>query len=315
MFTEPQGRRAYGPDDRYVIEREVGRGATAKVYLAHDRKHDRQVALKVLHADLAAAMESERFLREVRLLAKLQHPHILPLHDSGDAGGGALFFVMPYVEGETLRDRLTRDRRLPVPETLQIVRELAGALQYAHDRGVVHRDIKPENILLSSGQAVLSDFGVARAISRASGEFKSIISGEVRRSYEMVMVGTPAYVSPEQASGDPNLDGRSDEFALACVTYEMLTGAPPFVGPTPQATIARRFTERAASLRALRAEVTPEMEDAILRALAAVPADRFPTVEAFAVALTESRTPAGTPAIAAVAPEPAAKRRPWWKLF
>jgi len=189
---------------------------------------------------------------------------------------------------------------------------------------VVHRDIKPENILLSSGQAVLSDFGVARAISRASGEFKSIISGEVRRSYdevrrsyEMVMVGTPAYVSPEQASGDPNLDGRSDEFALACVTYEMLTGAPPFVGPTPQATIARRFTERAASLRALRAEVTPEMEDAILRALAAVPADRFPTVEAFAVALTESRTPAGTPAVAAgaAASQPAAKRRPWWKLF
>ena len=312
MSTDLQGRTAFGADDRYGIEREIGRGATAAVFLARDRKHDRKVALKVLHAELAAAMESQRFLREVRLVAKLQHPHILPLYDSGEVDG-ALFFVMPYVEGDSLRVRLAREGRLPVADALRITREVAGALQYAHVRGVVHRDIKPENILLSSGQAILTDFGVARAISRASGEFRSFNSGETRPSHEMVMVGTPAYVSPEQAAGDPNLDGRTDQYALACVTYEMLGGMPPFWGPTTQAMIARRFTEKATSLIGTRPEVSPTVDVAVLRALAQSPADRFPSAEEFALALGESTTPVSMPSLP---PQPrAAPRKPWWRLF
>ena len=311
VSTHLQGLAAFGADDRYGVEREIGRGATSTVFLAHDRKHGRKVALKVLHPELAAAMESERFLREVQLVAKLQHPHILPLYDSGQVGG-ALYFVMPYVEGDSLRDRLARERQLPVADALRIVREVAGALQYAHDLGVVHRDIKPENILLSSGQPVLSDFGVARAISRASGEFRSFRSGETRPSHEMVMVGTPAYVSPEQASGDPTLDGRADQFALACVLYEMLAGAPPFSGSTPQETLARRFTERPPPLLAARPELSPALENVVLRALSVTPADRYPTVEQFALALSAEHRSVAT---ATAAASPDGRRRRWWKLF
>src|SRR5881398_3244428 len=206
--------------DRYTIERELGRGGMATVYLAQDRKHHRQVGIKVLKPELAAALGPERFLREIETAARLNHPHILPLHDSGEATG-LLYYVMPYVEGETLRNRLDRAGQLPVAEAVQIVREVADALSHAHSHDVVHRDIKPENILLEAGHAVVADFGIARAITAAGGEQLTATG---------LAVGTPAYMSPEQAAGDSVLDGRSDVYALGCVLYEMLAGEPPFTG-------------------------------------------------------------------------------------
>src|SRR2546430_4284188 len=214
---------------RYTIERELGRGGMATVYLAQDRKHHRQVAIKVLKPELAAALGPERFLREIDTAARLTHPHILPLHDSGEAEG-FLFYVMPYVEGESLRDRLSREKQLPLGDALQIAREVADALSYAHSRDVVHRDIKPENILLEAGHAVVSDFGIARAI-RAAGGDELTTTG--------IAVGTPAYMSPEQASTDARIDGRADIYALGCVLYEMLAGRPPFRGSSAQAVRAR----------------------------------------------------------------------------
>jgi serine/threonine protein kinase/Tfp pilus assembly protein PilF len=257
-----------------VLTGELGRGGMATVYLAQDRKHDRPVALKVLHPDLATAVGAERFLREIRLTAHLQHPHILPLLDSG-AAKELLWYVMPYVEGESLRQRLNQDEQLSLDQALEITRQIAAALSYAHGRGVVHRDIKPENILLAGDQAVLSDFGVAQAVSAAGGE---------RVTEAGLAVGTPAYMSPEQASGG-QLDARSDIYALACVLYEMLAGHPPFLASTPQEVMARHVTEPPPPLRTIRPDLPTAVEQAITRALAKVPARRFETASEFARAL------------------------------
>ena len=266
----------------YTVERELGRGSAATVYLARDAKHGRQVALKVLHPELAAALGAERFQREIRMLARLQHPHILPLYDSGEEGG-TLYYVMPYVDGESLGARLKRVGTLPVTEAVRIARELLGALAYAHAHDIVHRDIKPENILLAAGQPMLADFGVARAIGRASGATHRLTDAGV-------VVGTPAYMSPEQASGDPVIDGRSDLYSLGCVLYEMLAGRAPWAGSSAHKVIASRFVEQPPPLGKLRPEVPREVQDAVARALRAAPDERWPTAEAFAAALASSAT-------------------------
>ena len=260
---------------RYTIVRELGHGGMATVYLAEDRKHRRRVALKVLRPELAAALGPERFLREIEIAARLNHPHILPLLDSGQAGV-ALYYVMPYVEGESLRDRLTREPQLPLDEALQITKEVADALSYAHDHQVVHRDIKPENILLESGHAVVADFGIARAITAAGSE---------RLTETGIAVGTPAYMSPEQAVGSQALDGRSDLYSLACVLYEMLCGETPYTGPTPQAILAKKLSEPLPRVSVVRETVPPGVEAALAKALARTPADRFATAGQFATAL------------------------------
>jgi serine/threonine-protein kinase len=248
----------------------------ATVYLADDLKHHRRVAVKVLRPELAATLGSERFLREIQIAAHLAHPHILPLHDSGEADG-FLYYVMPYVEGETLRDRLERDRQLPVDEAVRITREICDGLAYAHGRGVIHRDIKPENILFMGGHAVIADFGVAAAVGTAGGD---------RLTHSGVSVGTPAYMSPEQAAGDSGLDGRSDLYSLGSVLYEMLAGEPPFHGSNTRAMLARKLNEAPPRLIHLRPSVSPPLEGTVLRALATVPVDRFATVTDFAQALT-----------------------------
>jgi serine/threonine protein kinase/tetratricopeptide (TPR) repeat protein len=290
--------------DRYVLERELGRGGMATVYFAHDLRHDRPVALKVLHRELAATLGPERFLREIRTTARLDHPHILPVFDSGEAGG-LLWYTMPYVDGETLRGRLRREVQLPVDEAVRLAGEVADALDYAHRHGVVHRDVKPENILLSEGHARVADFGVARALEAASGS---------QLTETGLAVGTPTYMSPEQASAG-TVDARSDVYALGCVVYEMLAGEPPYSGPTPQAILAKRFTDPVPSIHRIR-DVVPDLLDrAISKALARLPADRFQTAAEFGRAITaehgiESRsvtTPTATPTST---PEPAAARRP-----
>jgi TolB-like protein/tRNA A-37 threonylcarbamoyl transferase component Bud32 len=269
--------------DRYVLERELGRGGMATVYLAHDIKHDRKVALKVLHPKLGIAVGPERFQREIRPAARLQHPHILPLHDSGKTAG-QLWYTMPFVHGESLRDRLRRERQLPISNALQITREAADALGYAHSQGIVHRDIKPENILLGHGHALVADFGIARALTSAGTEGLTEAG---------VSVGTPAYMSPEQVNGDESLDGRSDIYSLGCVLFEMVIGEPPFKGRTPAAVIANRLCEPVPSARA-RGEPVPDAFDAVIRrALSSKPSDRFPTAAAFVEAL-ESITLAST---------------------
>jgi len=264
--------------DRYRIERELGQGGMATVYLAQDLKHDRKVAVKVLKPELAAVLGAERFLAEIKVTANLQHPNLLPLFDSGEADG-FLYYVMPYVEGETLRARLERERQLPVDETVRLATLLANALDYAHARGVIHRDLKPENILLPAGQPVIADFGIALAVAQAGGS---------RVTETGLSLGTPHYMSPEQAAGDRDLDARSDQYALAAVTYEMLTGEPPHTGPTAQAIIARLMTEKPRSVRLTRPAATTAVDLAIGRALAKPPADRFPTCGAFAHALVTS---------------------------
>ena len=269
--------------DRYALEREVGHGGMATVYLAQDLKHGRAVAIKVLRPEIAAALGPERFLREIEVAARLTHPHILPLHDSG-AAEGALYYVMPYVEGETLRERLEREGQLPLEQAVQIVQEVADALSYAHSRDVVHRDIKPENILFESGHAVVSDFGIARAITQAAGS-KLTETG--------IPVGTPAYMSPEQASGGGPLDGRSDVYSLGCVLYEMLVGEPPYTGPSAQVVIAKRFTDPVPSVRRLRETIPPGIDAAITTALAKSPADRFRTATEFAAATLRAQHPRG----------------------
>ena len=260
--------------DRYSIEREVGRGGMAVVFLAEDLKHSRQVAIKVLKPELAAAVGTDRFLREIETVAGLRHPHILPLYDSGETDG-LLYFVMPYVEGESVRQRLERERQLPLEEALRITQEVAEALDHAHRHGVVHRDIKPANIMLDEGHAVVTDFGVARAVSEAGGE-KVTATG--------MAVGTPAYMSPEQASGE-EVDERTDIYALGCVLYEMLAGEPPLVGPTPQSTAAKRLTDRPTPLRALRSTVPLKLDQTIQKVLERSPADRYTTAAEFAEAL------------------------------
>ena len=265
---------------RYAIERELGRGGMATVYLADDVRHHRQVAIKVLHPDLGAVLGAERFLREIGIAARLSHPHILPLHDSGtlDLGLGrpVLFYVMPYVAGRSLRERLREELQLPIDEALGIARQVADALEHAHRQGVIHRDIKPENILLADGQAVLADFGIARALDVAGGD---------RLTETGLAIGTPAYMSPEQSAGSTRLDARSDIYALGCVLYEMLGGQPPFLGPTPQAILARHAMDPVPSLRTLRPTVPRALGQVVTQALAKVPADRFPTARAFGEAL------------------------------
>jgi eukaryotic-like serine/threonine-protein kinase len=261
--------------DRYRIERELGAGGMATVYLAEDLKHHRRVAVKVLRTELAFALGPERFLREIETTAALHHPHILPLYDSGSADG-FLYYVMPFVEGESLRDRLTREKQLPLDDALQIAREVSDALSYAHSRGVIHRDIKPENILLEGGHAMVADFGIARAVT---------VSGGGSLTQTGTSVGTPAYMSPEQAAGEQNLDGRTDLYALACVTYEMLAGQPPFTGPTVESVVHQHMIAEARPITQLRPAVPAAIAGVLQRALAKNPADRFSPVAQFADAL------------------------------
>jgi serine/threonine-protein kinase len=284
--------------DRYRIERELGRGGMATVYLARDLKHNRPVALKVLAPDLARVLGPDRFLREISIAARLNHPHIMKLLDSGEADS-ALFYVMPFVEGESLRHRLNSERQLPVAEALQITREVADALGYAHSLGVIHRDIKPENILLEAGHAVVADFGIARAIDQAGGE---------RITGTGMALGTPHYMSPEQAAGNRDLDGRSDQYSLGCVLYEMLAGQPPHSGPTVRSIIARRLSEKAPSVRLERDAVPPILDRALARALAPVPADRYPTTLQFAEDLARSASAQSEPALAGESRLPEPKR-------
>ncbi len=259
--------------DRYRIERELGSGGMATVYLAHDLRHDRKVAVKVLRPDLAAVIGAERFLNEIRVTAKLQHPHILPLHDSGEAGGEDglgmppfLYYVMPYVEGESLRAKLNREKQLSIQETVAIATAVASALDYAHRNDVIHRDIKPENILINEGQPVVTDFGIALAVSAAGG---------TRITETGLSLGTPHYMSPEQATADRKLTGRTDLYSLACVTYEMLTGEPPYTGATTQAVVAKIMTAPIPDVRTVRDNVPERVARAVERALAKVPGDRF----------------------------------------
>ena len=260
--------------DRYRIERELGAGGMATVYLAHDLKHDRQVAIKVLRPELAAVIGADRFLAEIRTTANLQHPHILPLFDSG-VSDSFLYYVMPLVEGETLRDRLARDKQLPIADAVRIAGEIASALDYAHRHGVIHRDIKPENILLHDGRALVADFGIALAASKAGS----------RMTETGMSLGTPAYMSPEQAMGEREISPRSDVYALGCVLYEMLCGEPPFGGPTAQAIVAKVLTEEPRPLLPKRHTIPPYVEEAVLTALEKLPADRFASAAEFASAL------------------------------
>ena len=268
--------------DRYAVERELGRGGMATVYLARDLKHDRFVALKVLHPELAHALGPDRFLREIKLAARLQHPHILSVHDSGETGD-FLWFTMPFVAGESLRDRLRREKQLPIDEALRIATEVARALDYAHREGVIHRDIKPENILLTQdGDTLVADFGIGRALGAPQPGDTLTESG--------VIVGTPAYMSPEQSAGERELDGRSDIYSLGVVLYEMLAGEPPFTGATAQAIMAHRFTGTPRPVHEVRELVPGHIEQALARALARVPADRFSSARDFAAALTGAAT-------------------------
>jgi serine/threonine-protein kinase len=276
--------------DRYAIERELGAGGMATVYLAQDLKHNRKVALKVLRMEVAQTLGADRFLREIEIAAKLRHPHILPLYDSGTAGD-AFYYVMPLAEGESLRDRLDREKQLPVPDALKISREVADALAYAHSQGVVHRDIKPENILLESGHAVVADFGIARAIGSAAGTTLTEAG---------MAIGTPTYMSPEQAAGESEVDGRSDVYSLACVTYEMLAGQPPFTGPTVESVVRQHLTTDPRSVETIRTAVPPRIAQAVTQALAKVPSDRHTTAAEFGAALetTEDRESMVRPAAA-----------------
>ena len=280
MHPGPVDRLTAALADRYAVVRELGRGGMATVYLAEDLKHRRPVAVKVLRPELAGALGPDRFLREIEIAARLDHPHILPLYDSGEAGG-FLFYVMPFVEGESLRDRLAREKQLPIEEALQVAREVADALSYAHSRDVIHRDIKPENILLSGGHARVADFGIARAITEAGGE---------RLTGTGLAIGTPTYMSPEQAAGSQDLDGRSDLYSLGCVLYEMLAGTPPFSGPL-ESMVRQHLTVNPPPVTTLRPAVPPAVAAALMRVLAKTPADRFSPAAQFAEALRPTGTP------------------------
>jgi len=303
----PLDRLAPALAGRYTLERELGRGGMATVYLADDLKHHRRVAIKVLRPELGALLGPDRFAREIRIAAALNHPHILPLYDSGEAVVSResqvvsedptthdprpttfLYYVMPFIAGESLRQRIVREHQLPIDEAIRLVRQVAAALHHAHQKGVIHRDVKPENVLLHEGEAMVADFGIALAADPAAGE---------RLTQAGIMVGTPEYMSPEQAAGERALDARSDVYSLGCVLYELLAGEPPHTAPTARMMIARRFTEPAPRVRRLRPAVPPALEQALVRALAREPDDRFPSAAAFADALTapagadESRAP------------------------
>jgi TolB-like protein len=284
--------------DRYRIERELGRGGMATVYLAHDLRHGRQVALKVLRPELAATVGPQRFLHEIRIAAGLQHPHLLPVFDSGDAAG-QLWYTMPYVEGETLRQRLQREKELPLEDARRIAVQVLGALESAHAHGVIHRDVKPENILLQGDQAVVADLGIARAIDAVDQD---------RLTETGFSLGTPAYMSPEQACAEPNIDRRTDIYSLGCVLYEMLAGEPPYTGPTAQAIVARRLTEPPPRLRTIR-DVPESLEQAIHRSLARSPADRFATARDFARAISDMVTPGAMTAASPTTSRTPARRR------
>jgi Tol biopolymer transport system component/tRNA A-37 threonylcarbamoyl transferase component Bud32 len=301
-MPELLGRLQSALADRYRLDREIGAGGMATVYLAEDVRHDRRVALKVLRPELAAVIGAERFLAEIKLTANLQHPHILPLFDSGEADG-YLFYVMPFIDGESLRDRLNREKQLPVADAVRISSEVASALDYAHRHGVVHRDIKPENILLHDGRALIADFGIALAASKAGGS---------RMTETGMSLGTPHYMSPEQAMGEREITARSDIYALGAVLYEMLTAEPPFTGATAQAVVARVVTESPRPLIPQRHTIPRHVEAAALTALEKLPADRFATAAEFAEALKD-KTYTSTVSMAAAAvpaPKPAARRRP-----
>jgi eukaryotic-like serine/threonine-protein kinase len=284
--------------DHYRLERELGAGGMATVYLAHDVKHDRRVAIKVLRPELAAVIGAARFLAEIKTTANLSHPHILPLHDSGEVDG-TVFYVMPFVDGESLRDKLDREQQLPVDEAIRIAVEVAGALAYAHEHNVIHRDIKPENILLHGGHALVADFGIALAASRTDGKTRMTETG--------MSLGTPHYMSPEQAMGEREITARADVYALGCVLYEMLVGEPPFNGPTAQAIVARVMTEEPRSLTAQRRTIPRHVEQAVTRALSKLPADRFATAASFSEALTN----ASLTAVLEVAAPVVKPRRAW----
>ncbi|HEX9582143.1 MAG TPA: serine/threonine-protein kinase, partial [Gemmatimonadales bacterium] len=296
--------------DHYAVERELGAGGMATVYLARDLKHGRLVAVKVLHPDLAASLGAERFLREIQITAKLSHPHILPLYDSG-AAGGFLYYVMPFVEGESLAARVEREKQLPIRDAVEITREVAQALAHAHSMGLVHRDIKPDNILLSGGHAVIADFGIARALDVAGGE---------KLTQTGMAVGTPAYMSPEQASGDVEVDGRADLYSLGCLLYEMLVGQIPFTGPTAMAIMARHTMDNVPPPTIMRQAIPDELEDVIMTAMAKSAADRYRTGTEMADALANVDTQTAMhrrPSMAQRRPSTTGVRavlaRPWWR--
>jgi eukaryotic-like serine/threonine-protein kinase len=299
-MTDALERLREGLAGKYRIERELGRGGMATVYLAMDEQHDRAVALKVLHPDLAATLGSERFQREIKLAAKLQHPHILSVYDSGDAGG-LLWYTMPFVQGESLRDRMTREGQLPIPDAMRIARESALALDYAHRNGVVHRDIKPENILLSDGQAIVADFGIARAVADEHGLTQTGMA-----------VGTPGYMSPEQATGERTIDARTDIYALGCVLYEMIAGEPPITGPNAQAIIARKMTETPRTLATVRNTVPPALSQLVDTMVARSAADRPASAKAVAATLEQITASGATGSVTAARPLSSSARRNVW---
>ena len=301
-MTDIASRLSAALADRYTIQEELGAGGMATVYLAEDLKHHRKVALKILRPELAAILGAERFLKEIEVTANLQHPNILPLYDSGEADT-FLYYVMPYIEGESLRDKLNREKQLGVEEMVEIAKSVAAALQYAHERNVVHRDIKPENILLQSGQALVADFGIALAVSQAGG---------TRLTETGLSLGTPHYMSPEQATGDRELDARSDIYSLGCVSYEMLVGEPPHVGNSVQAILAKILSDTPAPITRARELVPPNVDAAVQRALARSPADRFTNAAQFAEALTNPTFTLPTTQATAVAG--AAAPGPWNRL-
>jgi TolB-like protein len=300
--TNPPESLRTALQDRYAFERELGIGGMATVYLARDLKHDREVAVKVLRQELTATLGRDRFLREIRIVAKLQHPNILPLHDSGEAGG-FLYYVMPYVAGESLRAKIDHQGELPIPEAARMLSEVVDALAYAHRNGVVHRDIKPENILVSGRHALVMDFGVAKALSDAAGSHdKTTTAG--------IALGTPYYMSPEQATADPHVDHRADIYAVGVLAYELLTGKPPFADRSAQEVLAAHVVERAPSVTATRAAVPAQLEQLVMRCLEKKPADRWQTADELLPVLESLATPSGGMTPTATAAVRAARRTP-----
>ncbi|HEX5820064.1 MAG TPA: serine/threonine-protein kinase, partial [Gemmatimonadales bacterium] len=294
MTDAVTARLAAALADRYRLERELGEGGMATVHLATDVRHGRKVAIKVMKPAVAQSIGAERFLREIEIAARLQHPHIVPVFDSGSVEG-ELYYVMPLIEGESLRGRLEREGRLPIDEALRLMREVAGALGYAHAEGILHRDLKPENIMLSRGHALLADFGIARVAG----------DGADRLTQTGMSIGTPVYMSPEQSTGERELGPPSDVYGLGCILYELLAGAPPFTGATYEAILVKRFTQEAPRIRATRAETPPGIDATIARALAREPAARFATAQAFAEALAVSPSTTTPTVVLPVAGAPA----------